>query len=619
MKPIASVPRPSASPLRAALFASVAVGSLACGVFQANAEVGVAAAVNVDARGRPPGAAPRVITLGSNVVFNEEITTDAAGLVQILLLDGTTFTVGPNSRLTIDEFVYDPETGDARVVASLTKGVFRFVGARTSQTDGGATVTTPVGTIGIRGAVTNISYDPATGQSTAALVAGKSLTVVDGDGTRRIVYETGYTAVMTKGTDGGATTTVRKSTRQETGLIQQQLSSKPGQNGGNTGMPPSDGQTEEVARNNSGLPDMIWLPPLKPVQSSGPELEETTIDGKTQDDLDNDLGDETHTVTGFFGGMGRSNIEGNDNPYALTGVRVDCGYSGCEGDGATNFVADVNAAGDPMSGEGRLEDSQDQYASQHGDGYDPYVDGQNRVLSAIELRFGGSGTELYTDDGGTGVPQQVESYIVPGRTTEVDGEVYEHCTDCDFIQWGWWGTQVTTNQDQGQGIPQDRQDTVVNGTWVAGDISSPAAVYDESALPFGGSAQYNGAAIGTVSRDANNGVATYLATGDFNMTYDFNERSGFASIDNFDGSDGFDPISVGGAVFDNSNDSQALFAGRLNGYNPYAGGELGGSIQGAFVNNGPNVAAGAIGNFAFSGTGVNVVGTVAGVGGAHNP
>ena len=78
MKPIASVSLPGASPLRAALFASVAVGSLVCGAFQAGAEVGVAAAVNVDARGQPPGAAPRVITLGSNVVFNEEITTDAA-------------------------------------------------------------------------------------------------------------------------------------------------------------------------------------------------------------------------------------------------------------------------------------------------------------------------------------------------------------------------------------------------------------------------------------------------------------------------------------------------------------------------------------------------------------
>ena len=193
MKPIAS-----ASLLKAALLGGVAVGCAAfAAALQASAEVGVAAAVNIDAKGRPPGAAPRVITLGSNVVFNEEITTDAAGLVQILLLDGTTFTVGPNSQLTIDEFVYNPDTGDAKVVASLTKGVFRFVGARTSQTEGGAIVKTPVGTIGIRGGVANFSYDPGTGEGKAALVAGKSLTITDGDGTQRIVYETGFTAVIT--------------------------------------------------------------------------------------------------------------------------------------------------------------------------------------------------------------------------------------------------------------------------------------------------------------------------------------------------------------------------------------------------------------------------------------
>ena len=96
----------------------------------AEAKVGVAAAVNIDARGKAPGQQPRVITLGQTVIFNEEITTDAKGLVQILLLDGTTFTVGPNSQLTIDEFVYDPDSGDAKVVASLTKGAFRFIGAQ---------------------------------------------------------------------------------------------------------------------------------------------------------------------------------------------------------------------------------------------------------------------------------------------------------------------------------------------------------------------------------------------------------------------------------------------------------------------------------------------------------
>ena len=273
------------------------MAALLCGALSASAEVGVAAAVNIDAKGRPPGAAPRVITLGSNVVFNEEITTDAAGLVQILLLDGTTFTVGPNSQLTIDEFVYNPDTGDARVVASLTKGVFRFVGARTSQADGGAIVKTPVGTIGIRGGVANFSYDPGTGEGKAALVAGKSLTITDGDGTQRIVYETGFTAVITRDANGGTSTLIRKSTKEETGLIQKQLASKPGQNGGNTGAPPDDEQAEEVAETNSGLPDNMTVPGSQKPLSTDDLDDKAGLDGKTQDDLDNDIENQEQPAT----------------------------------------------------------------------------------------------------------------------------------------------------------------------------------------------------------------------------------------------------------------------------------------------------------------------------------
>ncbi len=324
MKPIASV-----TLLKAALLTGVAAVALSSIALQAHAEVGVAAAVNVDAKGKPPGAQPRVITLGSNVVFNEEITTDSVGLVQILLLDGTTFTVGPNSQLTIDEFVYNPNTGDAKVVASLTKGVFRFVGARTSQTEGGATVKTPVGTIGIRGAVTNISYDPASGQSTAALVAGNKLTIVDGDGTQRIVYETGYTAVISKDAGGGTTTTVRKSTKEEAGLIQRQLSSKPGQNGGNAGAPPSDEQAEQVSQTNSGLPTIMDVPgSTRPVELA--EQIDEVINDKTQDDINQDIANEeqqpqpnARLLTAPAGGYVVDPVNGGDpqNPIQNPGDR----------------------------------------------------------------------------------------------------------------------------------------------------------------------------------------------------------------------------------------------------------------------------------------------------------
>ena len=140
-------------PRATALLAGVAALVMTAGGGQAAPDVGITAAVNRDAQGRIGSAAPRVITLGQAIIFNERITTNASGLVQILLVDGTTFTIGPGSELTIDEFVYDPNSGDARVVATITKGAFRFIGGQSSRRPGGATVRTPAGTIGIRGAM----------------------------------------------------------------------------------------------------------------------------------------------------------------------------------------------------------------------------------------------------------------------------------------------------------------------------------------------------------------------------------------------------------------------------------------------------------------------------------
>lgn len=137
--------------IRTAMFSTVCLVAMAAGP-AGSAPVGVTAAVNQDATSTPPGASVRTLTLGANLVTNERVVTDTVGLVQILLADGTAFTVGANSDLVIDRFVYDPEAGTAQVAATLAKGAFRFIGGRASKT-GGATVAMPMGTIGIRGAI----------------------------------------------------------------------------------------------------------------------------------------------------------------------------------------------------------------------------------------------------------------------------------------------------------------------------------------------------------------------------------------------------------------------------------------------------------------------------------
>ncbi|MEM9105299.1 MAG: FecR domain-containing protein [Pseudomonadota bacterium] len=233
----------------------------ATGLFAAHAEaaqkVGVAAAVNTDASSVRSGAAPQVITLGQEVIFNERIVTNTSGLVQILLLDGTTFTVGPDCQLTIDEFVFNPNTGDARVVATIAKGAFRFIGGQTSRQAGGATVKTPMGVIGIRGAALQGDIDPQA-TSRLSLLFGDEVTFTGPDGGETVLFEAGNTAVIS---DGGRTTTVRPTTDADAFALQAKVTSDPTQTGGNQ-QPLTDNTVSSsgIAEANSSF--VVNNPPL---------------------------------------------------------------------------------------------------------------------------------------------------------------------------------------------------------------------------------------------------------------------------------------------------------------------------------------------------------------------
>ncbi len=113
-------------------------------------DVGVAAAVNPASFGTQPGAERRTLQLGGNIAFMEELETDAGGQTQVLFLDQSTLTVGPESYVLIDEFVFDPSTVDGSLTMSLERGLVRYVGGQISK-KGGVTFETSVATVGIRG------------------------------------------------------------------------------------------------------------------------------------------------------------------------------------------------------------------------------------------------------------------------------------------------------------------------------------------------------------------------------------------------------------------------------------------------------------------------------------
>ena len=101
-----------------------------------------------------------MLRIGIDVQANEVVTTDANDRAHLVFLDGTSLTVGPNARLTIDKFVYDPDTKTGDLAITATKGVFRLVGGKISKSNA-ITVTTPSSTIGIRGGITILSVGRA--------------------------------------------------------------------------------------------------------------------------------------------------------------------------------------------------------------------------------------------------------------------------------------------------------------------------------------------------------------------------------------------------------------------------------------------------------------------------
>lgn len=104
--------------------------------------------VNPAVNATGPGG-ERMIVLQGAVFMGDEIVANPNGLAQIRFIDDTCLVVAPNSRMTIDSFVFNPDNTARDVTINLIKGSFRFISGR-SQPEA-YTIRTPAMTIGIRG------------------------------------------------------------------------------------------------------------------------------------------------------------------------------------------------------------------------------------------------------------------------------------------------------------------------------------------------------------------------------------------------------------------------------------------------------------------------------------
>ena len=89
---------------------------------------------------------------GSKIYFGDTIIVSEQSNAQILLLDETALTIGEKSELTIDDFVYDPQTKVGKIVSNIKVGTVRVItGEISKQNPENLEVNIPTGSVGARG------------------------------------------------------------------------------------------------------------------------------------------------------------------------------------------------------------------------------------------------------------------------------------------------------------------------------------------------------------------------------------------------------------------------------------------------------------------------------------
>jgi hypothetical protein len=134
------------------------------------------------------------LAIGSSINLGDRLQSNATGLGMIVFNDESSAKIGPNSRLTIDEFVYSPGSRQGKVSVGMQQGLARFYGGQLSKS-GNMEVRTPHMVLGARGGIINVYV--IDGLTIAILVAGSMTCVVNGQ--TQVVTNPGFACTSEDG------------------------------------------------------------------------------------------------------------------------------------------------------------------------------------------------------------------------------------------------------------------------------------------------------------------------------------------------------------------------------------------------------------------------------------
>ncbi|MEP6538283.1 MAG: FecR family protein [Bryobacteraceae bacterium] len=106
------------------------------------------------------GADTIPIREGMHLLLNDTLRTAADGRLGLILQDGTRISLGPNTELRIDQFVYEPVDGKFSLLLRLRRGVMAYISGQIARfSPGSVSVETPTAVLGLRGTEFAVSIE----------------------------------------------------------------------------------------------------------------------------------------------------------------------------------------------------------------------------------------------------------------------------------------------------------------------------------------------------------------------------------------------------------------------------------------------------------------------------
>jgi hypothetical protein len=486
------------------------------------AGVGVTSGADGDPLGKPPNENERILRIGIDVQANELITTGATDRAHLVFLDGSSLTVGPDARLTIDRFVFDPNTQKGDLAINASKGVLRLVGGKISKTNA-ITVNTPSSTIGIRGGIAIFSVTQS--QTTADFVFGNSMTVTAGGktetatrvGSQVITYAGGVPGVPTLLKPGSLTAALSnlEGAKSNSNNGPDQSAEKSGFSNKNSGQPVNAANFNPNLppnTNNNTLTNAVSFsnPAGQPVGNSTLQNQPKTNTVTITSTVSTIIPTATTTTTTPNNTQNNTPMPPPSGPTTTTqtgftaGLAVVIDRPGDEGDRHSRHVTVLTQAG-------TVKITTNSANNQAIGTLNIGVNDSHSSTATLQLSGRANGTSVVMRND----PSRQSTLQIDGHTydisphTKLAGVSGPGICSCEFLSWGVWASSTRDPLNSGKTL-------AAFGSYVAG--TPPTAVQ----MPTTGTATYNGSMVGFAS---NNGHIS-PASGTYNNSWDFAARSG---------------------------------------------------------------------------------------------